>query len=171
MKKIFLTTTVLAFTATMAAAGITSQDVVDELTAQDYTVTEVHTGATQISVEAVRGDQKIEMVYDIETGSVLRRETRTLLNSGTSGEGTSYATHESEDDSIDDDGIDDDGHDGANDDNGDDDNGIDDDDHSDDDNGDDDNGDDDNGDDDNGDDDNGDDDNGDDDNGDDDHDD
>jgi hypothetical protein len=128
MKKILLTTTVFAFAATMAAAAITSQDVVDELTAQDYTVTEVHTGATQIKVEAVKGDQKIEMVYDIETGSVLRSETQTLLNAGTSGETTSYSTSGSDDNGLEDDdnGDDDNGDDNGDDDNGDDDNGDDD---------------------------------------------
>jgi hypothetical protein len=162
----------LTITAQMALAAITPDSVVTAYQAEGYTHIEVKVGATQIKVEAIKGDVKVETIYDIETGDVLKTESSAVE----AGEDLTPGVSIDEDDGdfVDaGDGVDDDGHhgghggddhgdDNGNDDGGDDDNG--DDDGGDDDGGDDDNGSDDDGDD-SGDDDGGNDDGGDDDNG------
>jgi hypothetical protein len=62
---------------TMAFAAVTSDDLVAQYRADGYTWIEVKTGLTQIKVEAVKGSEKIEVIYDKETGAVLKRETET----------------------------------------------------------------------------------------------
>jgi hypothetical protein len=154
----------LTITAQMALAAITPDSVVTAYQAEGYTHIEVKVGVTQIKVEAIKGDVKVETIYDIETGDVLKTETAAVE----AGEDLTPGVSIDQDDGdfVDaGDGVDDNGHHGGHDghDNGDD--GVDDGDNGDDDNGGDDSGDDDGGDDDNGNDDGGNDDGGDDDNG------
>lgn len=77
MKRFLLLTTAIGFFATMAQAGITEQQVIDLYTSQGYTNIEVTTGPTQMKVEAVQGTAKVEVIYDIETGAILKQENST----------------------------------------------------------------------------------------------
>lgn len=53
-----------------------NQKVVEDLQAQGYDFIEIKNGLTQIKVEAIRGTEKLEIVYDRETGEVLKREVQ-----------------------------------------------------------------------------------------------
>ena len=60
---------------TVAQAAINAQSVVDSLSAQGFSRIEVKTGLTQIKVEAVTGNSKVEVIYDALTGAILKQET------------------------------------------------------------------------------------------------
>ena len=57
-----------------------ADDVVARLQADGYQFIEVKNGLTQIKVEAVRGNEKLELIFDRETGEVLKRETESAGN-------------------------------------------------------------------------------------------
>lgn len=58
-----------------AFALVTTDSVIQELSASGYTRIEVANGPTQMKVEAIRGTEKLEVVYDTATGNVLKSET------------------------------------------------------------------------------------------------
>ncbi len=58
----------------MALAAVNTDALVADLQQQGYSWIEVKRGPTQIEVEAVRGTEKIETVYDIATGEILDHE-------------------------------------------------------------------------------------------------
>ncbi|MCP5324485.1 MAG: PepSY domain-containing protein [Rhodobacteraceae bacterium] len=80
----FRTFLMTAATAAFVAAGVvattgpalalTSDEVISELQAQGYTSIEVKVGPTQIKAEASNGTDRLEVVYDKETGNVLKSE-------------------------------------------------------------------------------------------------
>ncbi|HPE26646.1 PepSY domain-containing protein, partial [Albidovulum sp.] len=80
----FRTFLMTAATAAFVAAGVvattgpalalTSDEVISELQAQGYTSIEVKVGPTQIKAEASNGTDRLEVVYDKETGDVLKSE-------------------------------------------------------------------------------------------------
>ncbi|MFN3846653.1 MAG: hypothetical protein ACK4RZ_12670 [Paracoccaceae bacterium] len=65
------------FSGQMAMA-LTADDVVADLQAAGYTRVEVRVGPTQIKVEAIRGTEKLETVYDAATGAVIKTQVRTV---------------------------------------------------------------------------------------------
>ena len=75
MKRLMLLSTALIFSATMSLAAITADELVLAYQAQGYTRIEVKTGLTQIKVEAVTGNSKVEVIYDALTGAILQQET------------------------------------------------------------------------------------------------
>lgn len=78
MKRIFALAAAFAFSGSIAFAAITADDVVKTYQDAGYTRIEVTTGLTQIKVEAIKEGQKIEVIYDTETGDVVKTETSTL---------------------------------------------------------------------------------------------
>lgn len=72
--RLILTAAAAAFYATIASAAITTDQLVSEFQAQGYTFIEVTKGLSQYKVEAVKGTEKIEVVYDAETGAILKSE-------------------------------------------------------------------------------------------------
>lgn len=74
MKTLLITTAALTFTAGMALADITASQLVTAYQAQGYTAIEVTTGPSQIKVEAVLDRTKVEAIYDIATGTILKQE-------------------------------------------------------------------------------------------------
>ncbi len=74
MKRLLLSTA-LIFAATMSMAAVTADELVAAYQAKGYTKIEVVTGLTQIKVEATMGDAKVEVIYDAETGDILKQET------------------------------------------------------------------------------------------------
>lgn len=66
----------IAFLActTASQAELTTQAVVDSLTASGYTATEITTYDTTVRAEATNGTDRIEVVYDRSTGAVLSQE-------------------------------------------------------------------------------------------------
>ena len=61
-----------------AALAFTTESVVGDLSSQGYTRIEVRNGLTQTKVEAIRGTEKLEVVYDRATGAVLKTETEAV---------------------------------------------------------------------------------------------
>ena len=152
MKRLLLLSTALIFAATMSMAAITADELVVRYQAQGYTRIEVKTGPTQIKVEAVMGNTKVEVIYDALSGEILKQETsqasgddlgtgvelsiedEDFLDGDDSNDDDSDSNDDSNDDSSDD-GDDDSSDDSGNDDAGDDDSGSDDSDDGDDDSG------------------------------------
>jgi len=152
--RLMLCTALVLGSGGAAFAQVSAQQLADDFVAQGYTYVEVKDAPTQVKVEAIRGDTKVETVFDKATGAVLSTETQ-FADADEVGrvgveidrEDDDFAGDDADDDSDED--SDDDSTDDSDDDSGDD---SGDDDHGDDDHGDDDHGDDDHGDDDHGDD-------------------
>lgn len=63
----------LALMGTTASAAISTDDVIQSLSAQGFTRVEVKRGLTQVKVKAIRGDQKLDLVLDALSGKVLQQ--------------------------------------------------------------------------------------------------
>lgn len=75
MKTRFLmTAAAVAIAGTMAFADAFTDQIVADLQGQGFTAIEIKNGINQIKVEAIRGDIKIEVVYDRSTGQILKQE-------------------------------------------------------------------------------------------------
>lgn len=86
MKKLLLLSAGMIFAAGMASAAITADQLVAAYQADGYTTIEVTTGAGQFKVEAVKDTTKLEVVYDAETGAILKQEQSTA-DVGEAGQG------------------------------------------------------------------------------------
>ncbi len=73
--KLKLFTAAVVLSGGMAHAAVTIEQVINEYRQEGYTWIEIKRGPTQIKVEAVKGDTKVETIYDIETGQVLKTES------------------------------------------------------------------------------------------------
>lgn len=123
-----------ALSVNMAHAAISGTDLAQAYLSQGYDYVEVKVGPTQTKVEALKGSAKVEVVYDNETGSILKQEQEVADGDDLGKTGSEIRTVERDfEDGDDDDDRDDDEDDahGDDDDQGDDDHG--DDDHGDDD--------------------------------------
>lgn len=78
MKRLLMTTAAAIFAGTMAFGAITSDSVISDFQSQGFTRVEVKVGPTQMKVEAIRGTEKVEVIYDIASGAVLKREVGTV---------------------------------------------------------------------------------------------
>jgi hypothetical protein len=58
-----------------AAFALTADEVIADLQSQGYSHIEIRVGATRIRAEAMRNGEKLETVYDIVSGAVVKRET------------------------------------------------------------------------------------------------
>jgi hypothetical protein len=67
----------LILSAHMAVA-LTPNEAIAELQAAGYSRIEVKVGPTQMKVEAIRGTEKVELVYNRATGTLLKRGVETL---------------------------------------------------------------------------------------------
>ena len=107
MKRTLLMTAAFLFAGQMAFAALSTDTVVSDLTGLGYTRIEIKTGPTQMKVEAIRGTEKLEIIYDIETGAVLKQETGVVYQGENTTPGVEIATDD--DDFVDgnDDGNDD----------------------------------------------------------------
>ena len=75
MKRTLLFSVAAMFAGHMAFAAISTDTITADLLAQGYTRVEIKQGPTQIKVEAVRGTETLELVYDIESGAILKTDT------------------------------------------------------------------------------------------------
>ena len=78
MKRTLMMTAAFIFGGHMAFAALTTDTVVTDLTALGYTRIEIKTGPTQMKVEAIRGTEKLEVIYDIESGDILKQEIESV---------------------------------------------------------------------------------------------
>jgi len=75
MKRTLMMTAAFIFGGQMAFAAIDPQALADSYIAEGYTYVEVKQGPTQTKLEAVKGDVKVEVVYDNTTGGIIKQET------------------------------------------------------------------------------------------------
>ncbi len=123
MKKFLLTTTaIVGLSAGVAWASPITDQIVAGLQSQGFDRFEISEGITQVKVEAIRGTTKIELIYDLATGAVLKQETSTVDADDDMAPGVSIDTEdgdfievgeddddlETDDDEIDEDEIDED---------------------------------------------------------------
>ncbi|MDF2142255.1 PepSY domain-containing protein [Paenirhodobacter sp. CAU 1674] len=123
-------TTIAIFAASLtlgqaAFAEVSTQSIIDDLSGQGFSAIEIETAPAQVKVEARNGTTKIEVVYDRETGEILKQEqTRARVRTGeVLAQGVAMRTRAEnflDDDDMDDDVNDDD----MSDDEGDDDHGM-----------------------------------------------
>jgi phosphopantothenoylcysteine synthetase/decarboxylase len=73
-RTLLLTTATTLLFGTAAMAAVTVESVVSAFQADGYENIEVKEGPTQIKVEASRGADKIEIVYDKASGDILDQE-------------------------------------------------------------------------------------------------
>lgn len=122
---LFASSAIALFAGTASFAAITVDDVVKTFQDDGYESIEVKRGLSQIKVEAVKGGQKLEAIYDIETGEILKQEIQ-AAEAGDGAAGLEISTRnrnflddddhdEDADDDNDDDRDDDHGDDGADD--------------------------------------------------------
>lgn len=74
MSKILVAATALVLSTTTAQADQVTDAVLAKFQERDFDYIEIKEGLTQLKVEAIRGDQKLEVIYDRETGSILKQE-------------------------------------------------------------------------------------------------
>ena len=73
-KTLLCLTAAAAMSATMAFGQVTADSIVSDFQSQGYTRIEIKVGLTQIKVEAIRDATKVEIIYDIATGAILKQE-------------------------------------------------------------------------------------------------
>lgn len=102
--KLMMFTAAAALTANMAFAAIDPQALADGYIAEGYTYVEVKQGPTQTKIEAVKGDVKVEVVYDNATGGIIKQETEAAGDdAGRTGVEIDFRDEDFEDDENDDD--------------------------------------------------------------------
>lgn len=63
--------------ATSAQAQSIADQVISQLEADGFTFFEVKNSPNQVKIEAVRGSQEVEYIYDLASGALLKQETGT----------------------------------------------------------------------------------------------
>lgn len=76
--KVLTATALLLLSASQVSAAITGQDIVAQYQASGYQSIEVKVGPTQAKVEAIKDGVKIEAVYDLASGAVLKSENESV---------------------------------------------------------------------------------------------
>ena len=74
MQKTLTLAAAFALWSAAAHADEFTDTVLAKFQERDFDYIEIKEGLTQLKVEAVRGDQKLEVIYDRETGSILKQE-------------------------------------------------------------------------------------------------
>lgn len=72
--KLMMFTAAAALSANMAYAAINPQTLADAYLAEGYTYVEVKVGPTQTKLEGVKGDRKVEVIYDNASGQIIKQE-------------------------------------------------------------------------------------------------
>lgn len=75
MKKTLLSTTAMILVAGALSAQSIADQVITALQADGYERIEIDNGPSTIKVEAIRGDRKLEIIYDAITGEILEQES------------------------------------------------------------------------------------------------
>lgn len=74
MQKTLTLATAFALWSTAVHADGFTDAVLAKFQDRDFDYIEIKEGLTQVKVEAIRGDQKLEVVYDRATGAILKQE-------------------------------------------------------------------------------------------------
>jgi hypothetical protein len=94
--KLMMFTAAVAFSASMAQAAITTDDVVKTYQDAAYTSIEVVEGPTQIKVEAIKDGVKLEVIYDKASGTVIKTEQHSVTGTDGSVTGVEVSTSDSD---------------------------------------------------------------------------
>lgn len=105
-RKFLMLATAATFAGGAAWAEVSTQSIIDGFTAQGFTSIEIKRGPTEIKVEASDGTTEVEVIYDRETGEVLKQETHTVREGEDMSRGVSV--RDRDEDFLDDDDDDDD---------------------------------------------------------------
>lgn len=131
--RLMLFTAAAALSANTAFAAINPETLAASYLAEGYTYVEVKVGPTQTKLEAIKGDRKVEVVYDNASGAVVESEFDDADDDYEGRTGVEieavagdFSDNETDDDGDDQDGDDQDGDDGDGDDRDDDQDGDDD---------------------------------------------
>lgn len=65
----------LLLTTSLAQADWDAQGIAEKYRGEGYTRIEIRIGVTQAKVEAIKGSTKIEVIYDLATGAIVKSET------------------------------------------------------------------------------------------------
>jgi hypothetical protein len=76
--KIILLATAAALCTGTAALALTTDDIIDRLSAEGFTRIDVRSGPTQYKVEAIRGTTKVETVFDKVSGAIIDQEVEAV---------------------------------------------------------------------------------------------
>jgi len=104
--KLLTTTAAIAIAASVAFAQSSTDQIVSQLQAQGFTRIEIKQGPTQIKVEAIRGNTKVEYIYDSRTGELIKSEVERVGSDDDRSPGVQIRNES--DDFVDDDDDDDD---------------------------------------------------------------
>jgi len=74
MKKTIATASLMMGVSTFAMAQTVSEQVISQLRGEGFTYFEVKNGPTQVKIEAIRGNEEVEVIYDLATGALLKQE-------------------------------------------------------------------------------------------------
>lgn len=74
MKRIFLLATMCALPASAGFAAIDTDGLISRFQGEGYTTIEVTRGLDETKVEAIRTNEKVEVIFDNATGAVLETE-------------------------------------------------------------------------------------------------
>ena len=69
----------LALMGSTSVAAVSTDDVIQSLSAQGFTRVEIKRGLTQVKVKAIRGDQKLDLVLDALSGKILKQNMAQAL--------------------------------------------------------------------------------------------
>ena len=94
--KLMMFTAAVAFSAGMAQAAISANDVVKSFQDAAYTHIEVVEGPTQIKVEAIKDGVKIEVIYDKISGAAIKTEHRRVTGLDSDSSGVEVTTSDSD---------------------------------------------------------------------------
>jgi hypothetical protein len=94
--KLMMFTAAVAFSASMAQAAITANDVVKTYQDGAYTSIEVVDGPTQIKVEAIKDGVKIEVIYDKASGAVIKTEQHNVTGTESGSTAVEVTTSDSD---------------------------------------------------------------------------
>ena len=115
--RLLMFTAAAALSANMAFAAINPQTLADSYIAEGYTYVEIKVGPTQTKLEAVKGDRKVEVIYDNASGEIIKKEFddvgddyagKTGVEIEDTNEDFADSDDENDDDQADEDGQDDD---------------------------------------------------------------
>jgi len=103
--KLLMFTAATALSVNMAYAAIDGASLADAYIAEGYDYVEVKVGPTQTKVEAIKGNVKVEVIYDNETQAIIKKEQETADGDdvGRTGKEVKTVTKDFEDGDDDDD--------------------------------------------------------------------
>lgn len=111
MKRNLLLSAAFVLTAQMAVA-LTADELVAQYQAEGYGYIEIKSGVSQIKIEAIKDGRKVEVIYDVATGAILKQEFYEVGTIGSVDNGPEIRVVDRDfvrgDDDNDDDGEDDD---------------------------------------------------------------